>query len=464
MDIPREMIRPMNRKPAPKGDYILYWMQQSQRAEYNPALEYAVREANGRRLPLVVVFGLTAGYPEANRRHYAFMLEGLAEAQADLARRGIRLAVRIGLPPEVALAAGKNAAAIICDRGYLRHQRQWRREVALAADCPVIQVEGDAVLPVEGLYPKAAYNARIIRLKIQAIVDDFLIPHEAVSVKIPSVGMDVEGISLDSVEGILKCLNINGQSVPPSPFFTGGTSQARRHFDAFLEKSLAVYDRHSNQPQLDDVSHMSPYLHFGQISPLWLTLRIQAVRKEFPEGAAAYLEELVVRRELAINYVYYTEGYDRFEALPPWAQKTLFEHREDDRPDSYGLAELEKAETHDPYWNAAMKEMVHTGFMHNYMRMYWGKKVLEWSKRPEIAFERLLRLNNKYFIDGRDPNSYAGVAWIFGCHDRAWKERPIFGKVRYMAASGLKRKCDIDAYVRKIDGMISQKRPTAFPR
>ncbi len=454
----------MNRKPAVRGGYVLYWMQQSQRAEYNPALEYAVQEANRLGLPPVVVFGLTTRYPEANLRHYAFMLEGLAETRAVLADRGIHMAVLRGHPPEVALAAGKNAAAIICDRGYLRHQREWRQEVARGADCPVIQIEGDAVVPVETAYPKAAYSARILRARIQALMEEGMVPIDPVAVKVPSAGMgrggpDMEGIALHPLADLLKSLEFDGEPVAPSPFFTGGTTRAKQRFDTFLENNLAVYDRHSNQPQLDDVSRMGPYLHFGQISPLWLALRIQALRKDCPEGATAYLEELVVRRELSFNYVFYTEGYDRFEALPPWARKTLLEHRGDERPEIYSPAELERAETHDPYWNAAMKEMVHTGFMHNYMRMYWGKKVLEWSESPEAAFRRLLRLNNRYFIDGRDPNSYAGVAWIFGLHDRAWKERPIFGKIRYMAASGLERKCDIRAYVRRIEGLISAKTP-----
>jgi deoxyribodipyrimidine photo-lyase len=453
MEIPREMIRPLNRKQAPRGDYVLYWMQQSQRAEYNPALAFAAMEANRRSLPLVVVFGLTADYPEANRRHYTFMLEGLRETQADLAARGIRMIVHQGHPPEAALAAGKHAAAIICDRGYLRHQRQWRQEVARAAQCPVIQIEADAILPVETVYPKAAYNARILRLKINALLEYFLIPWTTVSVKSSSLDMDLEGIEIQEVDAVLAALEIDDDAVPPSPIFTGGTSHAKQRFEAFLEKSLAVYDRNSNQPQQNDVSGMSPYLHFGQISPIWLALKVQRRQKDCPEGAAAYLEELVVRRELAINYVHYTSDYDRYSALPSWARKTLQEHRGDERPDLYSLDALEKAQTHDPYWNAAMKEMVFTGFMHNYMRMYWGKKVLEWSRTPEEAFDRLLTLNNRYFIDGRDPNSYAGVAWIFGLHDRAWKERPIFGKVRYMAATGLERKCDIQAYVRGVEAI-----------
>ena len=198
-----------------------------------------------------------------------------------------------------------------------------------------------------------------------------------------------------------------------------------------------------NQPQTDDISHMSPYLHFGQLSPLYLALQIKAAASRLKEAQEAYLEELIVRRELAMNFVNYTPKYDSYACLPQWAQKTLTQHRKDPREYVYTRSRLEEAETHDEYWNAAMREMKITGFMHNYMRMYWGKKILEWSKTPEHAFRTTLAINNKYFLDGRDPNSYAGVAWVFGVHDRAWFERPMFGKIRYMAASGLERKCDI---------------------
>src|SRR5262249_36098671 len=154
-------------------------------------------------------------------------------------------------------------------------------------------------------------------------------------------------------------------------------------------------------------------------------------------------------RELAMNFVYFREHYDRFECLPEWARQTLAKHRKDPRPHHYTARQLDAAETHDPYWNASMREMRHTGFMHNYMRMYWGKKILEWSREPEAAYETTLALNNRYFLDGRDPNSFGNVAWIFGQHDRPWGERPIFGTVRYMNAKGLERKCDIRAYVQK---------------
>ncbi len=195
---------------------------------------------------------------------------------------------------------------------------------------------------------------------------------------------------------------------------------------------------------------MSPYLHFGQISPLYLALKVLETSSA---GKDAYLEELIVRRELSHNFVFFNDKYDTFKSLPPWAMRTLNFHRRDKREYIYSLEQFEKAQTHDPYWNAAQQEMVITGKMHGYMRMYWGKKILEWSKNPRTGFKIALYLNNKYELDGRDPNAFAGVAWCFGKHDRAWSERKVFGKIRYMNAAGLKRKFDIEAYVNKIQSL-----------
>lgn len=245
-------------------------------------------------------------------------------------------------------------------------------------------------------------------------------------------------------------LNID-RSVPAvTRFFKGGTSRAKKIFGNFIRSRLKNYEKNHNQPQTDDISHMSMYLHFGQISPLYLALRIKKADHRLDSAKTTFLEELIVRRELAANFVYYNWDYDNFDCLPDWAQKTLADHRKDRRPYTYTLRQLEGAKTHDPYWNAAMQEMKYTGFMHNYMRMYWGKKILEWSSSPELAFSNTLAINNKYFLDGRDPNSYAGVAWIYGVHDRAWPQRSIYGKVRCMMASGLERKCDVHGYVDKV--------------
>jgi deoxyribodipyrimidine photo-lyase len=432
------------------ADYVLYWMQQSQRAEYNHALEYAAQQANDLGLGVVVAFGLMDDYPEANFRHYTFMLEGLAETKALLAKRGIQMVVRRGLPPDVALELGQKAAMIVCDCGYLKHQRLWRNKVARKSACRVFQVESDVIVPLETVSSKAEYAARTIRPKIQKHLDDYLIELKPIKVQHSTVNIPLDGLDLKRPADILTLLNID-RSVPAvARFFKGGTSRAKKIFGNFIRSRLKNYEKNHNQPQTDDISHMSMYLHFGQISPLYLALRIKKADHRLDLAKTTFLEELIVRRELAANFVYYNWDYDNFDCLPDWARKTLADHRKDRRPYTYTLRQLEGAKTHDPYWNAAMQEMKYTGFMHNYMRMYWGKKILEWSSSPELAFRNTLAINNKYFLDGRDPNSYAGVAWIYGVHDRAWPQRSIYGKVRCMMASGLERKCDVHGYVDKV--------------
>ena len=235
--------------------------------------------------------------------------------------------------------------------------------------------------------------------------------------------------------------------------FRGGPSRARQRLADFIAHKLAHYDEKRNAPSKDYLSHLSPYLHFGQISPLYIALQIRDAENVGSENREAYLEELIVRRELSMNFCHYDPDYDSLACLPDWARETLAAHADDPRTYVYDLAAFEGARTHDPYWNAAQLEMVRTGKMHGYMRMYWGKKILEWTPNPAEAFRIALTLNNRYELDGRDPNGYAGVAWCFGKHDRAWKERAVYGKVRYMSAGGLERKFDIEAYVAQVDQM-----------
>ena len=451
-DIQATRIQPLNLRDVRfDADYVLYWMQQSQRAEYNHALECAVRQANEMGLGVVVVFGLSEDYPEANLRHYTFLLEGLAETRSLLAQRGIQMVIRRGSPPDVALELGQNAAMIVCDRGYLKHQRIWREQVGRKADSRVLQVESDGIVPLEVVSEKAEYAARTIRPKIQKYLDDYLVELHPTPVRRSTLNIPLDSLDLKRPMDILAGMTIDKKVFAVSRFFKGGTARAKKRFDNFIGSRLARYERNHNQPQTDDISHMSMYLHFGQISPLYLALEIKNADSRLKDAKDAFLEELIVRRELAANFVQYNPEYDRYQCLPDWARRTLSDHRKDRRMFTYSRQKLEDGRTHDPYWNAAMQEMKYTGFMHNYMRMYWGKKILEWSSSPEAAFRTTLAINNKYFLDGRDPNSYAGVAWIFGMHDRAWPERPIYGKVRCMMASGLERKCDIKGYVDKVE-------------
>ena len=456
MRIADTRIIALNDRKMVTGDYVLYWMQQSQRAEHNPALDLAIREANRLELPVLVCFGLTDAYPDANWRHYRFMLEGLRDVKTHLGENGIRFVMRLGEPPAIVRELGRRAALIVCDVGYTRHQRRWRKTVSAQATCRVVQVEGDVVVPVAVVSEKAEYAARTLRPRIQKHVDNYLKLPRAARPQFSSLGLDVKGVDLDDIEDLRSTLSIDTEVKPATPFFRGGTGEAKKRLRRFINIHLDAYDANRNQPQTDDTSCMSPYLHFGQISPVYLALQVREARTGQDADRNDYLEELIVRRELAANFVTYTPDYDRYSCLPGWAQQSLAEHADDVREHVYTREALEAAQTHDPYWNAAMLEMKHTGYMHNYMRMYWGKKILEWSHRPEAAFETILAINNKYFLDGRDPNSYAGVAWVFGKHDRAWFQRPIFGKVRYMAASGLERKCDIQGYVQKVERLVRQ--------
>ena len=449
-------IQLLNDLDLGQGDFVLYWMQQSQRAEYNHALEYAVQQANKIDQAVLVVFALMDDYPAANLRHYRFMLEGLKETQQTLSKRGIKMIVRRGQPADIALSIGQRASLIVCDRGYLRHQRQWRKAVAGKANCRVVQVESDVVVPVEVVSGKAEYAARTIRPKIHKQLKNYLSEFKPTEIKKSSLDTQISGLDLKNVGAVARKMPIDKNVLPVSVLFTGGTSMAKKIFKEFLRHRFEHYVENRNQPQTNDVSHMSTYLHFGQISPLYLALQVLKTEKRFRQACEAFLEELIVRRELAMNFVYYNSSYDSYGCLPVWAKKTLAEHKNDRRKYLYSQRQLENCVTHDEYWNAAMREMKFTGFMHNYMRMYWGKKILEWSQTPEQAFKTILSINNKYFLDGRDANSYAGVAWVFGLHDRAWSERPIFGKIRYMAASGLERKCDIQAYIEKINALVKR--------
>jgi deoxyribodipyrimidine photo-lyase len=445
--IQKERIRFLNAKDPKKGDYVLYWMQASQRTESNHALEYAIRQANEVRQPLVVFFGLTDRFPEANERHYTFMLEGLAEVDQELKKKGIRLVIKTVSPETGAVEMSRRASLAVVDRGYLKIQKAWRIKAAGEMECPLVQVESDAVVPVEEASAKEEYSAATIRKKIQAKLKDYLVPLKEHKLLKDSLSLGFETVELEDREKVLACLGIE-RDVKRTPFFRGGTAQARKWLQAFIKNKLDHFSDLRNIPTADYLSHMSPYLHFGQISPLSIALKVSEASSP---GKESYLEELVVRRELSLNFIRYNDRYDSFEGIPSWAQKTLKLHEADPRPSVYTREELEAARTHDPYWNAAQLEMVRRGKMHGYMRMYWGKKIIEWSRAPEDAFATALYLNNKFELDGRDPNGYAGVAWCFGKHDRPWQERQIFGNVRYMNDRGLLRKFDADRYVKMIE-------------
>jgi len=444
--IQQERIQSLNNKAIRRGKYVIYWMQASQRAEYNHALEYAIDQANELNKPLIVYFGITNNFPHANRRHYYFMLQGLKEVKESLQKRGIGLLLENISPERGIITSAKDACLAVTDRGYLKIQKQWRRIAARNIDCPLIQVESDVVVPAEVASVKEEYSAAAIRKKINRCLEKFLVPLRKRRLKNSSLNLTTSPFDIADIERAVNRLDID-QNVDKTDYYHGGTSRGQKLLRDFIHRKLSDYARSRNDPNIDGTSHLSAYLHFGQISPLYIALQIHKAKTP---GGNEYLEQLIVRRELAINFVNYSANYDSFEALPAWAKTTLRFHRRDKREYIYNPSQLENAQTHDPYWNAAQLQMKITGYMHGYMRMYWGKKILEWTKTPIEALRIALYLNDKYELDGRDANGIAGIAWCFGKHDRPWPERKIFGKVRFMNQAGLKRKFDVDGYVAKI--------------
>ncbi|MCF3933206.1 deoxyribodipyrimidine photo-lyase [Acuticoccus sp. M5D2P5] len=431
-------------KPRQEGAFVLYWMQHSQRAEANPAFERAAYWANECGLPLLVLFVVDPNYPDGSVRHFTFMLEGLKETMAEIGRRGAHFALRTGHPPDIVCQVAQDAAIVVTDRGYLRHLVAWREEVADGAGTLVEEVEGDVIVPVAEPTDKMETAARTIRPKLHKTLKRFLELPPAITIKTSAKSLPhKDDVSLGDVEAFVASLGCDA-SVGVAPGFKGGTSEARHRLTNFLRNDLKHYGEGRADIVDRHVSHLSPYLHFGQISPLEIYQKVVSAKA----NSDSFIEEMLIRRELGVNFVYHTPNYDAFEALPEWAQDTLAHHAKDKREPSYSARELEDGKTDDPYWNAAMREMRVTGYLHNHMRMYWGKRILGWMTSPKRAFETTLHLNNKYFLDGRDTNSYANVAWIYGLHDRGWPERDVYGKVRTMTPSGLKRKFDIDAYVR----------------
>lgn len=442
--------------PNPK--YVLYWMQQSQRIHFNHALNRAIEIANQRKLPLLVLFVLNPNYKEANQRHYQFMLEGLNDVSIWGSKLGFNMVYRFGNPSDIVSEYIKEAYAVIFDQGYLKTPLMWRYDVIQYAKSNHMQtfiemVDTDLIVPVKVASNKVEYGAYTLRPKVNRLFNEFLDFNQLIVLNNQMHLGYKSDFDFSDIKTMLNQLNID-DSVLPFERFKGGYLEAMKHLNVFIFNKLNHYEE-SSDPSTNYTSQLSPYLHFGQISSLEIIyqLRFNLKQGRIEETVyEAFKEQLFVRRELAFNYCYYNPGYDDFyQMTEPWAYETMKVHESDERSFLYTIQDYLSYQTHDPYFNAAMKEMVETGFMHNYMRMYWAKKIIEWSKSHKEAYETILHLNNKYFIDGRDPNSYTGVAWCFGKHDRAWTERPVFGKLRYMNDKGLKRKFDMQGYINKVD-------------
>ena len=454
MVVPEQRLSLLNDKPQlVEKDYVLYWMQASQRVSENPALSFAVYTANRLHKPLVVCFGITGDFPQASGRHYQFMLEGLQDVAKALSDRGIRFFISGEGPVQCATQRAKDAAVVITDCAYGVTERSWRKVVAEHIDCSLIQVESNVVVPVTTASSKEEYSAATLRRKIEPMIVHFVqsIPLYDVTIKSEDIDLGKSELTLLSLRKTMDAVGVSHEAAVCT-WITGGEIAANKRLNEFVDTRLEGYEQHHNDPADPYVSYLSPYLHFGQISPV--TIYHAVVKQAYP-SIPAFVEQLIVRRELAMNFVYFNLLYHHYEGRPEWARDSLENHSIDRRPIRYSEDELLSAKTHDPYWNAAQNELVHLGTMHGYMRMYWGKKILEWSASPKIAFEIALDFNNRFQLDGRDPNGYAGVAWCFGKHDRPWVERPIFGNIRYMNDKGLERKFAIKKYVERIEKAIT---------
>ncbi|MGL4403670.1 MAG: deoxyribodipyrimidine photo-lyase [Fusobacteriaceae bacterium] len=450
--VQRERVRNLNNKELDKeGDYVACWIQNSPRIKYNHTLEFSKNLSERTGKPLLLFFVLNPDYPEAKRRSYQFLLDGIYNFQKNLRNEKIELNIFLGDPAEIAGEIGKFSVALVTDKGYLNFNRDLNLKITRENSSSFYEVESNLIVPVETASDHEEYGAYTVRKKINSKVSGFI--------------KNPRDEFLDGSK--IKCHNINYgkfeslkeklwdienkenrenflQSISDDNFYPlcieGGETSGEKILDEFIEKKLDFYHLYSNSPFQNFHSGLSPFLHFGQISPHYIYNKVVNSGKA-EEAIEGFLEELIVRRELAFNFCYFNRNYSDFnKILPSWCYETLEKHKGDNRPYLYTLKELENWKTHDEYWNEAQKSLVTLGTMDSYLRMYWAKKILEWSPDPETAFNHTLYLNNRYFLDGRDPNSFTGVAWCYGKHDRAWKERSVFGKIRYMNENGLLKK------------------------
>jgi deoxyribodipyrimidine photo-lyase len=435
-------------KPGKTGSGpVVYWMSRDQRCRDNWALWYAQQTALQIRVPLRVDFCLATLFLGAAWRQYAFMLRGLQEVEKNLTEKNIPFSCLTGSPEKEipAFVQRIEAAVLVADFDPLRIKRSWKQAASRKIGIPFLEVDAHNIVPCWAASPKQEFGAYTLRPKIQRLLPDFLEEIPALK-KHPYPWK--EKIPTTDWENMLTNLKVD-RSVPEVAWLRPGEKAAQKALGDFLNNGLAPYDAKRNDPTLKGQSNLSPYLHFGQLSAQRVALEAQ--RTGVPVASkAAFLEELIVRRELSDNYCYYNPFYDQFEGFPEWARKTLHAHRKDRREYLYSREQFEVGQTHDPLWNAAQMEMVRSGKMHGYLRMYWAKKILEWTPSPEEAQRTAIYLNDRYELDGRDPNGYTGIAWsIGGVHDRAWGERPVFGKIRYMSFKGSKSKFDVEKYIKK---------------
>jgi deoxyribodipyrimidine photo-lyase len=426
-----QRIRALNNCTEKAGP-IVYWMQRDQRTEDNWALLYAQEIATSRKQPLIVVFNVVSAFLGANSDQFQWMLQGLQEVFESLKQKNIWFYMVEGDPTETIPKFVQNhgVGTLVTDFSPLRLACGWKESVAGSITVPLYEVDAHNVIPCWTSSSKQEFGAYTFRPKVHRLLPEFLEDY-----------LELE-VHPYTYSGQKRGFKSNSSSY--TQWFQSGETAAKKALENFILTKLSNYSDNRNNPAKHGQSDLSPYLHFGQISAARIVLEINKT----PLVGEEYLEELIVRKELSDNFCHYNMQYDSVSGFPAWALKTIDEHRCDVRPILYTDTQLENAETHDDLWNAAQIEMVKKGKMHGYMRMYWAKKILEWTESPEEALRIAIHNNDTYSLDGRDPNGYTGIAWsIGGVHDRAWFDRPIFGKIRYMNYNGCKSKFSIPNYI-----------------
>lgn len=450
-------IRPLNGAAVRTGaDYVLYWAQMNRRVDSNHALAYAIEQANRLELPVLYYEGLTCTYRQANNRLHTFILENVPETARRLQQDGIGycfyLRRRRTDDNSVLYRLASRAALVVTDDYPVFVAARHNSSVPEKIGVFYVAVDSSCVVPMS-LLDKREYAAYTIRPKIHRLLPEHLKPCPQVRVnerwnsRAPEPHVHVEARNIAQL--VAEC-EID-HSVKPSISHRGGRAAAETHLRVFLERNLRRYAGSRNNPAAHATSGLSPYLHFGNISALEVALAAKSYAEEHKLMHVEFLEELIVRRELAFNFARHTAEPRTLRDLPDWARDTLRKHSRDRRQPTYTLRQFEEAATHDPLWNATQKEMRLRGIIHGYYRMYWGKKIIEWSRTCQDALETMVHIHDRWALDGRDPNTYANLLWCFGLHDRPWTERPVFGMVRYMSYDGMKRKTDVDAYLKEID-------------
>ncbi len=451
--IQEERIVKLNQKPIVNtGKYIVYWMDASLRQRHNSALEYAISLGNQIKKGVVVLYCLNTAYRINSRRRAQFVLESLSELNTALINRGVQLVAMLGLPDTIVPSLCDSAAALVMDCAYLREDRIIRNQIAQKVNCTSVQVEDNVVVPVEAVSSHAEYSAKTFRPKATALLDKFLVLPSRSCPTVSSLNLDFMKLNLDRKEVIINKMNFP-DDIPPAGEFPGGELEAQKQWKRFVRYNLARYELHRDASAMAS-SMMSPYLSFGCISPSEILIDLRELlqddsaihgnddqREMIPGNIHLYQDEIFIRRELCINFVWYTNSYDSFEGLPGWSQRTLEQHAVDQRDYYYSFKQLESAKTINVFWNKAQLDMVEHGWMPPHARMYWGKQPLLWTREPSEAYDYVLKLNDKYELDGHSPCGFGGVGWCYGLHDLPFHSRPIWGYIRSMTRTGNKISC-----------------------